>query len=530
MNKGIQNQKVLILLLFVITIAARVPGLLILGERYYEDPGDDGAIYIDAGQNIRDGHGFTNDFIKYFTPRTGSRGNSEIRHPIFVVPPAYPLFLAAIFLIRDSLLAAVLGNTFLSGLTVIVLYLLFQKAMGKTVALISAGLVAFNPMMYAYSTNILSEMLYVLMCTLTFYFLVATDRYPQRAYYYMVLAGVLGGLCFLSRYIGIFVVVSGGLWLLLNRRYKQGILFGAVALVVITSWFFIRSSLLTGDPLIYFHLTGLYPPAISHNGAGAIPLVQRMFSRVWYGTRALLNLAHDLSSPAYFFCLLPFIIIGCVLYSRDRRFSLFIVFLVVMVLGLTFVLRHSIERYYIGIIPFLVPIGLAAMRDCLKHIPLQKAMGIRINSTGMFVGLVTIMLLVSWGTIFRNVRAIRSQAQRAPHYASMYRWLKESADPDSKVGSTDPPRCHYFTSLQAVMLPVNVDERWMEHYINHYGLSYIVLDSERKSRYSKNRYISSVLYSGDSVVPIGDFQLVLARVSKDRHYTVWLYLVEGESL
>lgn len=151
-------------------------------------------------------------------------------------PPAYPVFLAAIYsLFSDSLLAAKLANVLLGGLVIWLTYKLAIRYFPRRVALFAAALVAFLPSLILYNGLLASENIAI---PLLLGGLLCVDLGWQegqtagRAFAWLLVAGILVGLATLAR--GLFILLPLVLlaWFWIRRRNCNAFLLSVSALAL----------------------------------------------------------------------------------------------------------------------------------------------------------------------------------------------------------------------------------------------------------------------------------------------------------
>ena len=505
-----KNKTKIIIILILLVFATRIPYLLMMKDNY-NDPGRDGAVYVNGAHNINAGNGYKIDFLLNFHKNKELNSN-KISHPGYHYPPVYPGFIALVFFIKDSLFAIGFANVLLFVLTIIVLYFLFVKIFGDKIALISIVLLIFNPTLFHYSTCILSEMLYLTLSSLTFYFLLTKKNKIE----FIIISGFLAGMTFLCRYVGIFVIISGFIWLITYKRYKKGLIFGTASFITLAPWFLFRNYFIYGDALVRLHRTFEFQPAIH---ATTTSIIHAIFSNVQGIIKDFILLAADMSSIDFFHLLLPFIIMGCFLYLKDKRLSLPIIFLFTVIIGHIIFLRHSITRYYIATIIFLIPIGVKAMSEFLSsHDDIN--MGFKSNKSKLFMILVLCLLLVYSGGIIKHVYSTRQLSKQEVY---KYVWLNENASSNSIVAAVFPQRVNYYTGLKSVMFPTNLDKDLLSKYIEYYNISYFAL--KWIGKYSNNKYIMNTFFSGEKTEEIKDYKLALIHEDIDSGNKILIYKV-----
>lgn len=133
--------------------------------------------------NFTNGHNWGDDFAEYITQAKGIVEGSPQEAVAFNVftnrhssrplgpdaaPWGYSLFLAVIYYFRGlDLWAMKAANTLFYGLFLIACYLLFRPRLSRPVALIAVALPAFNPTMLIFQDNVLSDIPFLAVSTLT---------------------------------------------------------------------------------------------------------------------------------------------------------------------------------------------------------------------------------------------------------------------------------------------------------------------------------------------------------------------------
>jgi hypothetical protein len=173
---------------------------------------------------------------------------------LWIRAPGYIGFAAAVlWLTGGSLWALNLAQALLSAPIVVTMYFLGLQttddaAVARRAAIITAALVAFNPMLVFFDNLFLSEQLYLLLSALFMLCLVSYEREVRkagtRAWLWLVAAGMCGGLAALTRPIILAFLPLAAAWLLyINRsRLRAGlgslVLLAIVMAAVILPWSF----------------------------------------------------------------------------------------------------------------------------------------------------------------------------------------------------------------------------------------------------------------------------------------------------
>jgi len=169
--------------------------------------------------------------------------------PFSHFPPFYSILLA--LLGADPQTTAVGLNALLFALSIGLSGLLIHQTTDANwwATLGGAGVVALAVPMYRIHSFLLTEPLFLTLTLTTLWALGHALRVQQRGW--LVLAGLTAGLAFSTRYVGLTLVLTGGLALLLcsqrswRGRILDAALFGGLAVLPVSLWF-IRNTLVTG--------------------------------------------------------------------------------------------------------------------------------------------------------------------------------------------------------------------------------------------------------------------------------------------
>lgn len=162
----------------------------------------DEAAYLELAQGLAAGRGFDGTFR----------------------PPGYPAFLAIWLWLGAGTLGARLAQVGLSAVSTIIVYRLGARASGIRVARVAAAVVAFDPVLIAFSHRLWSETLFITVLLLAVDLLVRP--WQERSLARTAAAGVLFGLGALIRPMLVTALPFLALWLLweawLGRREGAG--------------------------------------------------------------------------------------------------------------------------------------------------------------------------------------------------------------------------------------------------------------------------------------------------------------------
>ena len=225
----------------------------------------DSLYYISTARSLLNGEGLVAHMPAVIDVLTGGvttfEETAEAR-PLTHWPPLYPISLAAIGLTGlDLFSGARYLNALLFGANVWLIGWLILREIGSTGWSLAASLAMItSPALLRIHSFAWSEPLFILLTTISLFLLIYHHRSNHLGL--LILAGICSALAFLTRYIGVTVVLTGALVLVsfsgsdVWSRIKRTVLYGAVACLPMALW------LIRNYRLTHF-LTGENPRASS---------------------------------------------------------------------------------------------------------------------------------------------------------------------------------------------------------------------------------------------------------------------------
>ncbi|HEY4977461.1 MAG TPA: glycosyltransferase family 39 protein [Gaiellaceae bacterium] len=203
----------------MLALAARLPWALIVRA----GASSDSLFYVLGAKSIAAGHGY-----------------EILNHPTAFFPVGWPAFLGGLFLITGSSFMAVKAAALVLWMfTTALVYLLGRRLGGRSVGLVTGGLVAVAPTMTVYVIRASSEHLFIPLL-LAVCLLVVTEDGRTPSMRRAALAGVFLGLAILVRSTGILLPLVIPLWLLLRRpareSWRAAVTMSVVSALVLTPW------------------------------------------------------------------------------------------------------------------------------------------------------------------------------------------------------------------------------------------------------------------------------------------------------
>lgn len=511
----IVNRKMTILSLFLFIILFGISTNLIMGTS--NDPGDDGAYYYDAAENIKEGRGFVSDIKMYWLDNWNeTEEKGKVENPYFGVV-FYPLYEACVLSIDESIMAIRMANSIISGITIVLLFLIISKLFNDKIAFLSSLFFIFNPFFFMFYTSINSEAFYMMVYLVPFYIVLKFED-KNNGNKLLILAGVMSAIVFLSRMVGLLVIISIILWYLYRKKFKNVTIYGLSTFFALIPWLVWNYSIFSYlFPYSHIHTSHNWPAAGIAGSSTSI-----------YSSGILLQIKYfrllglHLVSINLFYFLMPFVIIGSIRLFKNKKHTLFIIF---SLLTIVFHLKVNYNlRYMLPIVPLMIPFGLKTMMDTFKNFKKVNIFSVIITGKRIFALFVLFILLISLLSIADNIKDRREMSWNNRNYEK-YQWLKENASGDAIICSTEPRHAHYFTNRQTIILAFNLDQTWMDRFIDFYSISYIVLEESSYTHYEDNDYLKT-LYKGNETYSLSSYKLVLVHEALGYGNDILFYKIE----
>ncbi len=160
--------------------------------------------------------------------------------------PFYSLLLVPSALLFPFSVIAAKATTLIIGCALLIaFFLLLKRSVGEKYALLGALLLALNPMIFVYSTQMLSDVPFVLCLVLFFYFTAQIlERNATRKIDFALISVLTIGI--LMREIGLTLLISAVLFFIWKKQYRRALFFFFTPLIFYGLWFLRNEIIVAG--------------------------------------------------------------------------------------------------------------------------------------------------------------------------------------------------------------------------------------------------------------------------------------------
>ena len=481
----------------------------------------DDSIYVTTAKALATGEGYRIISLPYEPAQTK-------------YPPFYPFLLSLVWkafpefpqnLVPMMLLTV--GAT-IGFLAVSYFYLVRNNYSTRSQALVALTLVAVNWRTVALVTTLYSEMLYAVLSVLAL-FLVEEHEREDRGWAWGVLAGVVIGLTFLTRSLGVTLLMALVLHSAMRRQLKKALVPLAVGTVFVIGWAVwstVNRTTADGANVAYYTsyfghinqvITSLHTQGDTPKTLVLLGLLGKntlMFTLV---SPAVVLLGIDYTSAQYFGFVSLFILAGFITQAR-RGFRLMHIYIICYVVMAAFVPFPSYDRYLMPLLPFILLFAVAEAERITTLIRGELLRGrIIAKVSAVFIA---ILLLVSAGAILNN--HISEIAQRlepapfqktvnpAPEDVEAIAWINQHTSPtDVLVSYHDPVYFLYTGRRVSRSLPM---EEWVDWRKVGDDLEAVENLVFRTLERDKGRYLIVTSTDFESEDPTGQYRRILENV------------------
>jgi len=367
-------------------------------------------------------------------------------------PPAYPAWLTVLRTVggeREDLIRGA-NLVFLAGFA-LCLYGIVQAVAGVPVALATVGLVAINPTLLETGGSLLSEPLFLFLVGASLLFAVRARPDESRHAGWAVAFALAA---FLTRTVGIALLVAIGVWLWHRRRRGELMAFAVASAVIVGGWFGYTASV---PPVIAADSYGSdLTRGLSASGQTMLGrfLGSARLNLVGYSTQGL---PWALAVPTFpgtvvdnvgwLAVMVTTLAAGVmVLWKTARAVGTYLITAGLVVLFW----RWRVDRLLVPLLPFIIAAMLIGMHRLTS----------RLSGTGRLAAQAALVVLLGFGAartaLARDARMTRCDraapyvvpgcyGREAPALADAVEYMKRHLPSDGVVLTIMPPEVHYFT-------------------------------------------------------------------------------------
>ena len=364
----------------------------------------DDSIYVTTAKALGTGEGYRIISLPYEPAQTK-------------YPPFYPFLLSLIWRVYPHFpqnlipmmmltVAATLGFLALSYR-----YLVAEGYGNRLQALMVLTLAAVNWRTVALVTTLYSEMVYAVLSVLALYL---AEDYEKRdkGWIWGALAGVAIGLTFLTRSIGVTLLIALAAYSLWRRRLKKALIplaVGSAFVVGWVAWCYINRTTADGANVAYYTdyfghinqvITSLHSQSNTPKWLVLLGLLGRNALMFIFVSPVVVLLGIDYSSVQYFGFVSLFVLAGFIRQAR-QGLRLLHVYMICYIAMAAFVPYPSYDRYLMPLIPFVLLFVVTEAERLILLIRSELVKNGRMIKQAS-AALIGLALLISVGTILYN--------------------------------------------------------------------------------------------------------------------------------
>ncbi len=453
--------------------------LALLAWEFYPDlstNGDDARYYL-LGQALREGKGYTQIQLPGNPP--------EVGYPI-----AFPLLLAAVSFVSNSIMAAKIFLA-LCGVTVTLLcYQLFKNHM-KRLLVPMLVLCAASSLLLEFSSSIMSEVPFLLFSLLALILYERSAANPKNAWLFWltIVVSVVPMHC---RSVGLAFSAAWILTTLASKRYRFA--FAHIAVLAVTVVVFHIFTSWQNSYTFYLLQKNAYAPDLGF--VTPADMIARIGQNIKsYATmivsQSLIPLPYGTSASSA--GLLSILCVALIFAGWVRgffgrmRFASMYVFLYFGIL-LMWQVQWTSERFVVGILPFLYFFLLNGIAAILGLLPSAKGKGLLAKFTsdsdnlsrGGEIVVWAVVAIVGFVNIYNQPTQLHLKRYLGPDWRNFYScadWVRINTPPDAVVMSRKAELFYVRSKRAGLMYPMTHDTRRIVNTIDSANVSYVVLDN-----------------------------------------------------
>lgn len=449
-----------------------------------------------------------------------AQGYRIISHPDQPLETQYPPLLSFLlmplvrFFPENYLILKLIPLFFSFGTILIFIRIAKMLLPQKAEAMLLVILVAISPILVYYSTQVLSEPLYVFFSLFSIYLALRFDTQEDRR---ELLALPLAALAaYYSRSIGLSLIISIMLLYLIRRRYKIFFFLSLLMVLLILPWI-IRNSLLLGKSPYISSFFLVDPYNLDLGTIGFIGFGKRfVMNIIRYSGKIILNLLaypwlEKVNPYNPFKIALGLIISSFILFgfyrSLKTKINLLNLYALIYLL-FCLVWPWYDTRFLVPIFPiillFLIQ-GINEVEKLLKIKPLKNVLQRKLFHKMLIASIILFFLIGSARIIYNNHWGEVSEEWQDYHRACL--WLKEHSANGSNILCREPSYAYLISERKAVCYPFTLNHDEMSQFFVEHRIDYIIYDRLIAPTDNAQRYLKPFLASHPElfrpVYPVG---------------------------
>lgn len=402
-NKVVNRSRMMNLILFIILLGSSLLYVAAIRPDSFGAYHDDG-VYVTTAKALATGQGYKITSLPYEPAQTK-------------YPPFYPFLLSLIWRVYPHFPENLTWMMLLSaGATLAFLalsyqYLVRKRYAGRWQALLVVALAAVNWRTIVLATSLYSEMVYALLAVLALHMAEEYERRDQSKTA-GVLLGVVIGLAFMTRSIGLTLLIAVAGYYVLRRQWKRALIPVAVGGLFVVGWLMWCHAHKTdaeGINVAYYtsyfgHIGHVISSLQAQNSTSTLVVLSELLARNLFMFTVIspmvLVLGIDYIWAQYFGFVSLFVLAG---FIRQMKSDLGVlhIYIICYIIMAAFVPFPSYDRYLMSLLPFVLLFLIAEtgrltvlIRDELS----RNARAIR-KASAILIGLA---LLISIGAVLYN--------------------------------------------------------------------------------------------------------------------------------
>lgn len=509
------------LILFMVLAGAGLLYYAAISPQQFGSLHDD-SIYVTTAKALATGQGYRIISLPYEPAQT----KYPPFHPFLLslvwrVYPQFPQNLIPMMLLT---VAATLGFLALSYR-----YLVREAYATRLQALVVLALAATNWRTVALVMSLYSEMVYAVLSVLALYL---ADEYEKqdRGWIWGALAGAVIGLTFMTRTLGVTLLIALAAYSVLRRRWKKALVplaVGSAFVIGWAIWCYMNRTTADGANVAYYTsyfghinqvITSLHSQSNTPKWLVLLGLLGRntlMFTLV---SPVVVLLGIDYTSAQYFGFVSLFILAGFIRQARAglRLLHIYIICYIAMA---AFVPFPSYDRYLMPLIPFVLLFIVAEAERLIILIRNELVRNGRMlkQVSAAFIGLA---LLISAGTILYNhcseivqrlgPTPFQKTAKPAPEDVEAIEWITQHTNSSDVLVCYHDPVYFLYTGRKASRsLPMEEWVDWREDRTSMEAVENLVF---RTLEQDKGRYLIVTSTDFESEDQTGQYRRILGSI------------------